>query len=268
MLALSGAETEMEEKEMNCLRIAIWICSCLAFTSPVLAVSVTLAWDPVIGASSYRLYVGIQSLRAGNPPLTFYQTNLTEYQVDGLDVGTKYFFCATALGANGVESEYSNEVAHTPILTPVPIQVVVTNPSFDDNQFNRQYPSGWREWGTTNASYTETFGGSHSGARHLTHYHSNAYRVYTYQILSSLPPGNYRVEVWAMTPTGGQTSTGIALKENGIQKAWLNFPIDSIYNKLSATVNVLNSLEIGFWTDSPVGGKWSYIDDITVVVVP
>jgi hypothetical protein len=165
MLALSRAETEMEEKEMNCLRFAIWMCTYLAFTCPVLAVSVTLVWDPVNGASSYRLYVGIQSLRAGNPPLTVYPTNRTECQVDGLDVGTKYFFCATARRANGVESKYSNEVAYTPILTPVPIQVVVTNPSFDDNQFNTQHPSGWREWGTTKASYTETFGGSHSGAQ-------------------------------------------------------------------------------------------------------
>jgi hypothetical protein len=266
MLALSGAETEMEEKEMNCLRIAIWICSCLAFTCPVLAVSVTLAWDPVSDprVTAYRLYVGIQSLKAGNPPITFYRTTDTQYRVDGLDVGTEYFFCASSV----IESEFSNEVTYTPPLpTPTPIPVFVTNPNFDDDQFNTQFPKGWKEWETvTGASYTETFGGSHSGARHLTHYSPNAYRVYTWQVITSLPPGNYRVEVWAMT-TGGQNATGIAIKENGIQKVWLNFPVGQAYSKLSATVNVLNSLEIGFWTDSP-GGKWSYIDDVSVVVVP
>jgi hypothetical protein len=261
---------------MNCLRFAIWICPHLAFTCSVLAVSVTLAWDPVIEASSYRLYVGIQSLRAGNPPITCYPTETwiagrptTQQKVDGLDIGTQYFFVATAF-ANELESGYSNEVTYTPTLPPPIIQVPVVNPSFDDDKSDTQNPSGWQEWKIAGASYTETWGGSHSGARHLTHYHANAYKVYTWQTLRNLPPANYRVEVWAMTPTGKQNATGLAIKENGIQKVWLDFPVDSAtqYHKLSATVNILNSLEIGFWTDTSVGRVWSYIDDVTVIVVP
>ena len=62
----------------------------------------------------YRLYVGIQSLRAGNPPLTVYPTQEAQFQVDGLDYRTEYFFCVTAINLAGLESEYSNEVQYTP----------------------------------------------------------------------------------------------------------------------------------------------------------
>ena len=80
-----------------------------------------LTWDASIDAVSYRLYVGIQSLKAGNPPLVSYPTNQTQHQVDGLDFGTKYYFCATASGANGVESGYSGEVQYLAIPPPPPM---------------------------------------------------------------------------------------------------------------------------------------------------
>lgn len=79
----------------------------------ILAASVTLAWDPSPNADSYRLYVGIQSLKAGNPPITFYPTarNVTQYTVGGLSFGNTYYFAATALD-NGLESPYSNEIVY------------------------------------------------------------------------------------------------------------------------------------------------------------
>lgn len=82
----------------------------------ILAASVTLAWDPSPNAESYRLYVGIQSLKAGNPPITFYPTagNVTQYTIGGLNFGNTYYFAATALG-NGLESPYSNEVVYVAV---------------------------------------------------------------------------------------------------------------------------------------------------------
>ena len=83
---------------------------------PLIAASVLLAWDasPVPDVALYRLYVGIQSLRAGNPPLTVYPTQEAQFQVDGLDYRTESFFCVTAINLAGLESEYSNEVQYTP----------------------------------------------------------------------------------------------------------------------------------------------------------
>ena len=90
---------------------------------PLIAASVLLAWDasPVPDVALYRLYVGIQSLRAGNPPLTGYSTQKAQFQVDGLDYGTDCFFCVTAINLAGLESEYSNEVKYTPTPEPEPI---------------------------------------------------------------------------------------------------------------------------------------------------
>ncbi|MGA7902253.1 MAG: fibronectin type III domain-containing protein [Terrimicrobiaceae bacterium] len=89
---------------------------------PLIAASVLLVWDasPVPDVVLYRLYVGIQSLRAGNPPLTGYSTQKAQFQVDGLDYGTDYFFCVTAINLAGLESEYSNEVQYTPTPAPEP----------------------------------------------------------------------------------------------------------------------------------------------------
>ena len=89
---------------------------------PLIAASVLLAWDasPDPDVALYRLYVGIQSLRAGNPPLTGYSTQEAQFQVDGLDYGTDYFFCVTTINLAGLESEYSNEVQYTPTPAPEP----------------------------------------------------------------------------------------------------------------------------------------------------
>ena len=80
----------------------------------LLAAAVTLGWNPSEGAVLYRVHVGIQSMQAGNPPLVSYPANTPQFEVTGLDRGTKYFFVVTAVSAGGLESGYSNEVEYTP----------------------------------------------------------------------------------------------------------------------------------------------------------
>ena len=90
---------------------------------PLIAASVLLAWDasPDPDVAGYRLYVGIQSLQEGNPPLLAYPpTTELQYRVEGLDYGTEYFFCVTAtakVNSAELESGYSNEVQFTPTPT-------------------------------------------------------------------------------------------------------------------------------------------------------
>ena len=101
----------------------------------ILAASVMLGWDksPEATVSKYKLYVGIQSMVAGNPALVSYEiansSAAPTYKVDGLDLGTQYFFVVTAVDGQGLEFGYSNEVAYTamPSLTPTPTLMLLAN---------------------------------------------------------------------------------------------------------------------------------------------
>lgn len=85
----------------------------------ILAASITLVWDPSASPDIllYRVYTGIQSMLAGNPPLTGNSVTdgSMEFTVTGLDFRTIYFFVTTAINKDGVESGYSNEVQYEPL---------------------------------------------------------------------------------------------------------------------------------------------------------
>jgi hypothetical protein len=83
----------------------------ISWLAPAIASSVTLGWDAsadtnVIG---YLLYWGTAS---GDYTSSLNTTGLVA-QVTGLHCGTTYNFAATAVGANGLESPFSNEVSYT-----------------------------------------------------------------------------------------------------------------------------------------------------------
>jgi PKD repeat protein len=82
----------------------------------VLAASVDMAWDPVTGASGYKVYYGPS---AGTYPSSIDVGNTTAYTVPGLVEGGTYHFVVTAYDASHTESGYSNDVATTlPFSTP------------------------------------------------------------------------------------------------------------------------------------------------------
>ncbi len=76
------------------------------------AAQVSLAWDtstdPIV--ASYKIYSGTSS--------SIYSQNVNvgltnTYTVTNLTEGQTYYFAATAIGSNGLESGYSNEVSYT-----------------------------------------------------------------------------------------------------------------------------------------------------------
>ena len=94
---------------------------CVPFDSR--AASVTLLWDPNPEPDNalYRLYVGILSIKAGNPPLMGFPTEKTIYTVEGLDYLRTYYFVVTAENNDHLESGYSNEViVQLALPTPTP----------------------------------------------------------------------------------------------------------------------------------------------------
>jgi hypothetical protein len=101
------------------------------------AASVTLQWNPnpELDIAFYRVYVGIQSIKAGNPPLPLdppLKTNETSYRVEGLDYLTTYYFVVTATNEAGLESGYSNEekvYLDLPTATPTPTPTPTPSPT-------------------------------------------------------------------------------------------------------------------------------------------
>lgn len=73
--------------------------------------SVTLAWDasPDAGVASYRVHYGVTSSIYTNATNAGTATQLT---VKGLTKGVTYYFAATAIGTNLLESDFSNEISY------------------------------------------------------------------------------------------------------------------------------------------------------------
>ena len=87
----------------------ITICYCLLLAAMAWAADVSLAWDPSVspGVTNYRIYRGNSSK---NYSAYDHLGNVTTHTVSGLAPGA-WYFAATALDAEGNESDYSNEVS-------------------------------------------------------------------------------------------------------------------------------------------------------------
>lgn len=59
--------------------------------------------------------------------------------------------------------------------------------------------SSWTTWsptGTAAAAFSETYNGAHSGSYHLTHWSTAPFETWTYQTVSGLAAGTYKVRAW------------------------------------------------------------------------
>jgi hypothetical protein len=91
--------------------------------------TVTLAWDPDSGGgiAGYRVYDGVASRSYTNAIAT---GNATSNTISGLASGATYYFAVTAVGTNGLESDYSAEVRYTvPLPTNNPPNISLTSPA-------------------------------------------------------------------------------------------------------------------------------------------
>ena len=121
------------------------------------AASVTLQWDRNLepDIALYRLYVGIQSIKAGNPPLMEFPTQETIYTVEGMDYLRTYYFVVTAENRAGLESGYSNEVivqlalptpTPTPTPSPTPAPTASPTPKSDSHSNPKSDPKNAQAW--------------------------------------------------------------------------------------------------------------------------
>ncbi|MER6125715.1 glycosyl hydrolase 53 family protein [Streptomyces sp. NPDC001795] len=137
----------------------------------------------------------------------------------------------------------------------------LTNGGFESDGTGTATPAGWSEYGDTGASYTES--GGHSGSYRLTHYSASAYKVETYQYLSGLTNGNYKLTAWVRS-SGGQNSAYIALKNCGSAEQHTDLPVSSSgWIRIVTPIKVTNNqCTISINSDAHAG-NWINVDDLT-----
>ncbi|MCL7425703.1 glycosyl hydrolase 53 family protein [Streptomyces sp. YS415] len=151
-------------------------------------------------------------------------------------------------------------------LTALPAQTAhaastLTNGGFESDGAGTATPSGWSEYGSTAASFTES--GGHDGAYRLSHYATSAYKVETYQYLSGLTNGTYKLTAWVRSG-GGQNSAFIALKNCGGAEQRTDLPVSaSGWIRIVVPVSVTtNQCTISITSDANAG-NWINVDDLT-----
>jgi hypothetical protein len=146
---------------------------------------------------------------------------------------------------------------------------LVSNPSFDAENYDTQTPSGWSEWGgpngtDANASFTETAGGGgKSGPRHGTHWRNTAYEVGTDQFKTGLQNGLYTLRAWVKGDHGtsvaqmqawGYGGSNIAVNIPNNASTWTQITIPNI--------NVTNgNCNITFYSKAQAY-QWIHFDDV------
>ncbi|MBC6989193.1 PA14 domain-containing protein [Hymenobacter sp. BT491] len=213
-------------------------------------------------------------LKAGKHALTvtFFErdggeTLVVKYQGPGVD---KQVVPASALFRSATATQTPNTIS-----TPSSSTNLVVNPGFESNNAAVQSPNNWQTWGgrtgtNSDADYTETVGGTHSGTYHGSQYKTSAYEVYTYQTISNLPNGTYTLRAWTKS-SGGQFARMLAKNyggnelqatppvttANGINGSWSQIEIRDI--------QVTNGrCEIGFYSYANAG-QWFFFDDVEFV---
>ncbi|MFD5518763.1 arabinogalactan endo-beta-1,4-galactanase [Streptomyces sp. NPDC127066] len=137
----------------------------------------------------------------------------------------------------------------------------LTNAGFEADGTGAAVPSGWSESGTTAASYVEA--GGHGGSYRLSHYSASAYKAETYQTLTGLTNGNYKLTAWVRSG-GGQNSAYLALKNCGGTEQRTDLPVSTGgWIHLVVPVSVTSTqCTVSVYSDANAG-NWINVDDLT-----
>ncbi|MCF4136657.1 arabinogalactan endo-1,4-beta-galactosidase [Streptomyces sp. Tue 6430] len=151
-------------------------------------------------------------------------------------------------------------------LTALPAQTAqaaatLTNAGFEADGAGAAVPAGWSEYGDTGASFTES--GGHGGSHRLSHWSSAAYKVETYQYLSGLTNGAYKLTAWVRSG-GGQKSAYLALKNCGGAEQRTDLPVSaSGWIRIVVPVKVTNNQCTVSVNSDANAGNWINVDDLT-----
>ncbi|MFE1927207.1 arabinogalactan endo-beta-1,4-galactanase [Streptomyces asoensis] len=140
----------------------------------------------------------------------------------------------------------------------------LTNGGFETDGAGTATPAGWSTYSATgqnSASFTES--GGHGGSYRLSHYSASAYKVETYQYLSGLTNGAYKLTAWVRSG-GGQKSAYLALKNCGSAEQRTDLPVSSSdWIRIVTSINVTNNQCTISVNSDANAGNWINVDDLT-----
>ncbi len=205
------------------------------------AASMTLAWDPSAGATSYRLYYGSSS---GTYPNSINTGAATSATVTGLTSGQRYYFVVTAVGSTGAESAYSNEVSA--VAPAVPVASFVADKTSGPVPLAVNFSSG-ASTGTI-TSYAWTFGdGGTSTAANPSHTYTTT--------------GTFTVALTVSGPGGTNTQTRTSYLTVSVPPPTASFTASVTTGNAPLTVNFTN-----LSTGSITSYAWTFGDGGTSTV--
>jgi len=143
---------------------------------------------------------------------------------------------------------------------------VIVNPSFDDNSTATQTPNGWTTWSNydSDADYTETNEGGHTGSYHGTHWKASSYEIATGQTVNNLPNGSYNLSAWVKSG-GGQNAVYMYCNEYGGNELQANIPTTSTWTKITIPNIQISNGKIQFGIYSLANaGNWIHFDDFVL----
>ncbi len=147
---------------------------------------------------------------------------------------------------------------HTPA-----VDSILINGDFETDQKETQTPSGWLSSGNdTDADYIE--GGGHTGTYALTHKKSAAYQVKTYQTLTGMKNGYYKLTAFVQN-SGRQNACYLSGEGGGIENM-TSLPVSDQWTAVTVRgIHVTDGkCTVSIYSDANAD-NWCKVDDIVLI---
>ncbi|MGY5765823.1 glycoside hydrolase family 53 protein [Brachybacterium sp. DNPG3] len=152
------------------------------------------------------------------------------------------------------------------VFDETPHDDLIVNGGFEADGYTNS-PSGWGVWSQVPADADAVFTQDPAvvGTYKLTHWKATAYTVSTYQTITGLASGTYRVSAWVLS-SGGQNAAYLYVKQHGSAEARADIPASpSAWVRVMLDVTVTTGiLELGFYSDANAD-DWINVDDVRVI---
>jgi hypothetical protein len=143
---------------------------------------------------------------------------------------------------------------------------LIVNPGFELDLGTTQTPSGWSTWsraGQDYADYTQAYADGDSPRYYGAHGAQHSYDVFTYQVVTGLPAGDYQLTAWVKS-SGGQSVAWMEVNAYGGDKRTVSIPATSIWTRviLPDIAVTAGQARIGFYSIAEEG-QWLAFDDVS-----